>query len=413
MTKRRLYQQPHVFAMEKKIRKIVLAYSGGLDTSVILKWLQKKYDAEIIAYVADVGQNDDFEKIRGKALKTGASKVYIEDLKEEFVTDYIYPVIKANAMYENRYLLGTAMARPLIAKGQVKAAEKEGADAVAHGATGKGNDQVRFELAYKGLTPYLKIIAPWREWEFKGREDLVKFAKENNIPVPVTKEKPYSSDANLFHISFESGILEDPWKEPDESMFIMTKSPEEAPNKPAYIAIGFMKGIPISINGKLMKPVKLIKELNHLGGEHGIGRMDMIENRLVGIKSRGVYETPGGTILMTAHRDLEALTLDRDTMHYKDTLAIRYAELVYYGKWFTSLKEALDKYIDKTQEHVTGIVRLKLYKGNAIVVGRKSKYSLYDPKLATFEKDDVYDQKDAGGFINLFGLQIKYGSRRK
>ncbi len=398
--------------MNKKIKKIVLAYSGGLDTSVILKWLQKKYDAEIIAYVADVGQDDDFKEVKEKALRTGASKVYIDDLKKEFVTDYIFSIIKANAMYENRYLLGTAIARPLIAKGQVKVAEKEGADALAHGATGKGNDQVRFELAYKGLTPYLKIIAPWREWEFKGREDLMTFAKENNIPVPVTKEKPYSSDMNLFHISFESGVLEDPWKAPDESMFVMSRSPERAPDKPSYVEIKFLKGVPIGINGKHMNPVEIIKYLNWIGGKNGIGRVDIVENRLVGIKSRGVYETPGGTILMIAHRDLEALTLDRDTMHYKDTLSIRYAELVYYGKWFTPLKDSMDNYINKTQENVTGVVRLKLYKGNAIVVGRKSKYSLYNPKLATFEKDDVYNQKDAEGFINLFGLQIKYGHRK-
>jgi len=398
--------------MKKRYKKIVLAYSGGLDTSVILKWLQERYGAEVVAYIADVGQEEDFNQIKEKAIKTGASKVYIKDLKEEFVTDYIYPVVKANAIYEGRYLLGTAMARPLIAKAKVEIAEKEKAEAVAHGATGKGNDQVRFELAYKGLTPYLDIIAPWREWEFKGREDLIQYAKEHDIPVPVTKQKPYSSDANLFHVSHESGILEDPWREPDESMFVMTKNPERAENKPQYIELEFVKGIPIGINGKQMKPVELIKQLNWLGSRHGIGRMDIVENRLIGIKSRGVYETPGGTILMLAHRDLEALCLDKDIMHYKDILAIRYAELVYYGKWFTPIKEAMDKYIDDTQEYVTGKVRMKLYKGNVIIVGRKSKYSLYKPDLATFEKDSIYNQKDAEGFINLFGLQIKYGHRK-
>ncbi len=399
--------------MKNSINKIVLAYSGGLDTSIILKWLKVKYKSEIIAYVADVGQDDDFEKIKEKALKTGASKVYIEDLKEEFVKDYIYPVIKANAMYENRYLLGTAIARPLIAKRQVEIAKKEKADAVSHGATGKGNDQVRFELTFKALAPELTIIAPWREWEFKGREDLIKFAKENDIPIPVTKKKPYSSDMNLFHISFESGILEDPWQEPLDDMFEMTVSPEKAPGKPEYVEINFEKGNAVAVNGKKLKKVELIKKLNEIGGKHGIGRMDMVENRLVGIKNRGVYETPGGTILITAHRDLESLTIDRDTMHYKDMLAVRYAELVYYGKWFTPLKKSMDAFINETQKHVTGTVKLKLYKGNAMVVGRKSPYSLYNPELATFEQEDIYNQKDAEGFINLYGLQMKYGHKKE
>ena len=397
--------------MAKQIKKIVLAYSGGLDTSIILKWLKQKYDAEIIAYVADVGQDDDFKQVEEKALKTGASKVYVEDLKKEFVQDYIFPIIKANAVYESRYLLGTAIARPLIAKRQVEIAQKENAEAVSHGATGKGNDQVRFELTYKALAPELKIIAPWREWEFKGREDLINYAKENDIPIPVTKDKPYSSDMNLFHISFESGILEDPWNEPNEDMFVMTKSPENAPDKPAYIEVEFEKGIPVGVNGKKMNEVELMKELNKIGGEHGIGRVDIVENRLVGIKSRGVYETPGGTILMAAHRDLESLTLDRDTVHYKDMIALRYAELVYYGKWFAPLKEAMDAFINKTQEYVTGVVKLKLYKGNLIAAGVKSKHSLYNTDLATFEGEDIYNQKDAEGFINLFGLQMKHGRK--
>ncbi len=399
--------------MADKINKIVLAYSGGLDTSIILKWLKQKYNAEIIAYVADVGQDDDFEQVREKALKTGASKVYVEDLKKEFVEDYIYPIIKANAMYENRYLLGTSIARPLIAKRHIEIAQKENAEAVAHGATGKGNDQVRFELTFKALAPEMKIIAPWRDWEFKGREDLINFAKENDISIPVSKENPYSSDMNLFHISFESGILEDPWNEPKEDMYVMTDSPEKAPDKPEYIEIDFEKGEPVGINGKKSDPVKLMEELNKIGGKHGIGRIDMVENRLVGIKNRGVYETPGGTILMTAHRDIEALTIDRDTAHYKDIIAVRYAELVYYGKWFTPLKEAFDAFINVSQKYVTGTVRLKLYKGAAMAIGRKSLHSLYNPDLATFEEEDIYNQKDAEGFINLFGLQMKYGHKKK
>ncbi len=399
--------------MEKK-RKIVLAYSGGLDTSVILKWLKVNFNAEVIAYVADVGQKENFTEVKKKALRTGASKVYIEDLKDTFVKDYIFPVIKADAIYESRYLLGTSIARPLIAKRQVEIAKKEHAYAVAHGATGKGNDQVRFELTYKALAPELKIIAPWRQWEFKGRDDLIKFAKANNIPVPVTKEKPYSSDPNLFHISYESGILEDIWSEPKEDMFALTESPEKSPDKPTYITIEFNKGEPVGINGTKYKPVPLMEKLNSIAGKNGIGRIDMVENRLVGIKSRGVYETPGGTLLHIAHRDLESITIDRETIHFKDFIALKYAELVYYGQWFTPLKESLDAFVEKTQEYVTGSVRLKLYKGNAIVVGRKSPYPLYNPELATFEREEIYNQKDAEGFINLFGLQIKYsGNRRK
>jgi len=394
------------------MKKIVLAYSGGLDTSVILKWLKQKYKCEVIAYVADIGQEEDLKEIGEKAKQTGADKVYIEDLKEEFVKNYIFPAIKANAIYEGRYLLGTALARPLIASKQVEIAKKEGADAVAHGATGKGNDQVRFELTYMKLAPDLKIIAPWREWEFRGREELIEFARKNNIPVPATKEKPYSSDANIFHISYESGVLEDPWHEPDPSMFKMTVNPEDAPDKPEYITIEFEKGIPVGINGERKNPVEIMQFLNRIGGKHGVGRVDMVENRVVGIKNRGVYETPGGTILWIAHKDLEGITLDKETVHFKEHISPVYGYLVYSGQWFSPLKEALDAFIDKTQEYVTGEVKIKLYKGNIIVCGRRSPYSLYKPELATFEKEEIYDQKDATGFIKLFGLYLKYGRNK-
>ena len=397
--------------MERKVKKIVLAYSGGLDTSIILKWLVKKYNAEVIAFVANIGQKEDFRLIEEKAFKTGASKVYIKDLREEFVRDYIFKIIKANAVYESKYLLGTAIARPIIAKHQVEVAKIENADALAHGATGKGNDQVRFELTYKALAPDLKIIAPWREWEFKGREELINFAIENKIPVPASKEKPYSSDANLFHISYESGILENIEMEPDEDMFTMTKSIDKTPDKPLYISIEFENGVPIGIDGKKMSPVEILEKLNSIGSEYGIGRVDMVENRLVGIKNRGVYETPGGTILHIAHKELESITLDRETMHFKEIIALKYAELVYYGQWFTILRKALDSFIDFTQKYVTGSIKLKLYKGNVIIAGRKSPYSLYNSQLATFEKEEIYNQKDAEGFINLFGLQIKYGQK--
>jgi argininosuccinate synthase len=392
------------------VKKVVLAYSGGLDTSVMIKWLKDNYGCEVIAFAADVGQGEELQGLRSKAYRTGASKVYIEDLKEEFARDFIFPMLKAGAVYEGQYLLGTSVARPLIAKKQVEIAKKEKADALAHGATGKGNDQVRFELAYKALAPEMKIIAPWREWELKGREEEIEYAREHGIPVPVTKDKPYSSDRNLWHISYEGGILEDPWFEPREEMFILTNSPEKAPGKPEYVEIEFVGGEPIAVNGRKMPPVKLIQSLNKIGGKHGIGRVDLVENRLVGIKSRGVYETPGGTVLYAAHQALESITLDRDTLHYKQLVAQRYAELVYYGQWFTPLKEALDAFIEKTQEDVSGVVRLKLYKGNCTLVGRKSKKSLYRPELATFEKETAYNQKDAEGFINLFGLPIKVQS---
>jgi argininosuccinate synthase len=389
------------------VKKVVLAYSGGLDTSVMVKWLKDNYGCEVIAFAADVGQEQELKGLRAKGLGTGASKVYIEDLKEEFAKDFIFPMLKAGAVYEGQYLLGTSVARPLIAKKQVEIAKKEKADAVSHGATGKGNDQVRFELAYKALAPELKIIAPWREWDLKGREEEIEYAKKHGIPVPVTKAKPYSSDRNLWHISYEGGVLEDPWYEPKEDMFILTVSPEKAPNKPEYVEIEFEKGEPKAVNGKKLSPVKLIQKLNRIGGRNGVGRVDIVENRLVGIKSRGVYETPGGTILFAAHRALETITLDRDTLHYKQLVAQRYAELVYYGQWFTPLKEALDAFIDRTQANVSGVARLKLYKGNCTVVGRKAEKSLYRFDLATFEKETIYNQKDAEGFINLFGLPVK------
>ncbi|NQU17837.1 MAG: argininosuccinate synthase [Candidatus Saganbacteria bacterium] len=393
--------------------KVVLAYSGGLDTSVMIKWLKDNYDCEVIAYAADVGQEEELEGLKEKALKTGASKVYIEDLKKEFAEDFLIPMIKSGAVYEGDYLLGTSVARPLIAKRQIEIAKREKADAVAHGSTGKGNDQVRFELTYKALAPDIRIIVPWREWDLKGREEEILYAKENGIPVPVSKKKPYSSDRNLWHISYEGGILEDPWFEPKEDMYLLTKNPQKAPNKPEYVEIEFESGKPTAVNRKRMKPVQLIQALNKIGGKHGIGRTDIVENRLVGMKSRGVYEAPGGTILYKAHQALESITLDRDTMHYKELVAKRYAELVYYGQWYTPLKEALDAFVDKTQQYVTGTVRLKLHKGNCLAVGRKSKYSLFDYNLATFEKETVYNQKDAEGFINLFGLPMKIAAKRK
>jgi argininosuccinate synthase len=395
------------------VKKIVLAYSGGLDTSVMIPWLIDKYGCEVVAMCADLGQAEELEGVKEKAKKSGASEVYVEDLKDEFAGEYLFKLIKSGAIYEGRYLLGTSIARPLIAKKQVEIAEKVGADAVSHGATGKGNDQVRFELTYKALAPKLKVIAPWREWDLGGREEEIEYAKKKGIPVPVTKSKPYSSDRNLWHISFEGGVLEDPYYEPPEDMFVLTTSPAKAPDKPTYVEIEFASGVPVKLNGKKLGPGKLIEELNSIGGKNGVGRVDIVENRLVGIKSRGVYETPGGTILMTAHKDLESITLDRDVFHYKETVAQKYAELIYNGQWFSSIREALDSFIDKTQESVNGVVRMKLYKGNCSVVGRKSPNSLYDPSLATFEKEAVYNQKDAEGFINLFGLPYKVAALLK
>lgn len=395
-----------------KINKVVLAYSGGLDTSIMIKWLKDNYGCEVIAFAANVGQEEELDGLKEKAIKTGASKIYIEDLREEFAKDYLFPMIKSGAVYEGLYLLGTSIARPLIAKKQAEIAIKEGADAVAHGATGKGNDQVRFELAFKSLAPDKKIIAPWREWDLKSRDDEIEYAKKNNIPITITKEKPYSMDRNLWHISYEGGILEDPANEPKEDMFLLTVSPEKAPDKLTYIEIGFEKGTLVSLNGEKISAVNLIEKLNKIGGKNGIGRVDIVENRLVGMKSRGVYETPGGTILYAAHKALESITLDRDTLHYKESIGLRYAELIYFGQWFSPLRESLDAFINKTQEFVTGEVRLKLYKGNCTVVGRKSPYSLYSKDLATFEEDEVYNQKDAEGFINLFGLPMKSIAKR-
>ncbi|MCX5778899.1 MAG: argininosuccinate synthase [Elusimicrobia bacterium] len=389
------------------IKKIVVAYSGGLDTSIILRWLKEKYHAEIIAVAIDVGQGKELVSLKEKALRTGASKCYIIDAKKEFVTDYIFPALRAGAVYEGQYLLGTALARPVIAKKIVDIARAEHADAVAHGATGKGNDQVRFELAFKALMPNLKIIAPWREWEIKSREDAIAYARRYSIPIPVTKAKPYSSDANLWHISYEGGILEDIANEYDESMFQMTVSPQKAPNKPVFVSISFEHGTPVAVNGKKITPVELIQSLNAIAGAHGIGRVDIVENRLVGMKSRGVYEAPGATLLYSAHRELEYLTLDRDTFHFKETIAPKYAEMAYYGLWFAPLRRAMDAFVNETQKNVTGTVKLKLYKGTITVASRASKNSLYWEKLATFGRDEIYNQKDAEGFINLFGLPLK------
>ncbi|MCX5750593.1 MAG: argininosuccinate synthase [Candidatus Saganbacteria bacterium] len=395
------------------IKKVVLAYSGGLDTSIIIPWLRENYGCEVIAMVGNVCQEEDYAAIKKKALKSGASKCYVEDVTEEFAKDYLLHMIKSGAIYEGRYLLGTSIARPVIAKRQVEIAKKEGAEAVSHGATGKGNDQVRFELTFKALAPNLKIIAPWREWGIRSRTDAMEYAKQRGIPVPVTKAKPYSSDRNLWHISFEGGILEDPWASPPENMFVLSVSPEKAPNKPQLIDIEFKKGVPVKINGKAYAPAALIQTLNAIAGKHGVGRVDIVENRLVGIKSRGVYETPGGTVLMKAHQDLESITLERDLWHYKRLIAERYAQLIYNGQWFSPLRKALDAFISSTQEKVTGVVRVKLYKGNCTIVGRKSHYSLYSEALATFEEGESYNQKDAEGFINLFGLPLKMEARRE
>lgn len=389
------------------IKKIVLAYSGGLDTSIIIPWLKENYGCEVIAMAADVGQGEELDPLNEKAIKTGASKIYIEDLKREFVTDFIYPTLKAGAVYEGKYLLGTSFARPLIAKRMVEIAEQEGADAVAHGATGKGNDQVRFELTVKALNPELKIIAPWRLWDIRSREDAIDYADARGIPVPVTKKRPYSMDRNLWHLSHEGADLEDPWNEPQQHVLMLTVAPEKAPDQPTYVEIEFEKGIPVKVDGQELDPVALILKLNELGGANGVGIVDMVENRLVGMKSRGVYETPGGTILYAAHRELEYLTLDRQTMHFKELIAAKYAELVYDGVWYSPIREALDAFVDVTQRTVSGIVRMKLYKGNCSPAGAKSPYSLYNEELATFGREEVYSQKDAEGFINLFGLPLK------
>ena len=388
--------------------KVVLAYSGGLDTSIIVKWLQEEYGYEVIAFAADVGQGPgELEGLEEKALATGASKVYVQDLRKEFVENFAFQMLKSGAYYERKYLMGTAIARPIIARAMVQVALKEGAKAVAHGSTGKGNDQVRFELTVKALAPQLKIIAPWRVWKIRSRMDALEYARKHNIPVPVSVEKPYSTDRNLWHISYEGGILEDPANEPLEEMFLLTRSPQEAPDKPVTIEISFEKGVPLALNGTRMDGVSLLEALNKIAGENAIGRVDIVENRLVGMKSRGVYETPGGTLLYFAHRELEELTVDRETLRYKEAVAIKYGELIYYGLWYTPLRKALDAFIDSTQENVTGDIKLKLYKGNISVVSRRSPYSLYHPELATFEEDELYNQADAGGFINLFGLPLQ------
>jgi argininosuccinate synthase len=397
----------------EKVNKVVLAYSGGLDTSVILRWLIETYECDVIAFVADLGQGEELAPVRAKAKKTGASKVYVEDVKDEFVRDFIFPSLMANAVYEGSYLLGTSIARPLIAKKQIEVARKEKAEAVSHGATGKGNDQVRFELTYYALMPGIRVIVPWREWEFSSRTDLVNYAKRHGIPTPVTAKKPYSSDRNLMHISFEGGILEDPWAEPPEDMFVLTRSPEKAPGKPVYVEVDFVRGVPVAVDGKKMGPAKLLAHLNRIGGIHGIGRVDLVENRYVGMKSHGVYETPGGTILHSAHRAVESITLDREVMHLRDSLIPKFAELIYYGYWYSPEMELLRTTVEKTQENVTGTARLKLYKGSCAVVGRKSPVSLYRTDFATFEKETVFNQADATGFIKINALRLKIRSMLK
>jgi argininosuccinate synthase len=396
-----------------RVKKVVLAYSGGLDTSVAIPWLKDTYGCEVIAFCADLGQGENVKAIKNKAIKTGASKAYVIDLKEEFVRNYVFPMLRANAVYEGVYLMGTSVARPLIAQKQVEIAQKEGADAVAHGATGKGNDQVRFELTYYALQPDIKVIAPWREWSLDSRESLIRYAKTHGIPVTVTKQKPYSTDKNLFHISYEGGILEDPWVEPPEDLYTLTVSPEKAPARPVYVKIGFKDGNPVSVDGKRLSPASLLKRLNVIGGRHGIGRLDIVENRFVGIKSRGVYETPGGTILHSAHRAIESITLDREVMHLRDSLIPKYSELIYYGYWYAPERHVMQDLIDKSQKGVTGTVRLKLYKGNCMVVGRKSPRSLYNFELATFDAEKVFDQKDAEGFIKLNALRLKLQKVKK
>ena len=392
---------------KEDIKKVVLAYSGGLDTSVIIPWLKENYNnCEVIAVTADLGQGDELDPVHDKALKSGASKCYILDLKEEFIADYVWPVVKAGAVYEKKYLLGTSFARPLIAKRLVEIAEKEGADAVAHGATGKGNDQVRFELSVKALAPQLAIIAPWREWSIRSREDAIDFAEAHNIPIPVTKEHDYSMDRNMWHLSHEGSDLEDPWNAPKDALFIVTNTPETAPDKAEYVELEFEQGVPVAVNGKKMSPATIVENLNEIGIRNGVGICDMVENRLVGMKSRGVYETPGGSIIYYAHNELENLCLDRATMSYKQMVGIKYSELVYDGMWFSPLREALAAFVDETQKTVTGTVRLKLYKGNIISAGAKSPYSLYSQEYVTFGADEVYNQADASGFICLFGLPL-------
>jgi argininosuccinate synthase len=393
--------------LSHQIKKVVLAYSGGLDTSVILKWLIEIYQCEVIAFSADIGQEEELDTVEEKAIQTGATKVYIDDLRETFVKDFVFPAFRANAIYEGQYLLGTSLARPLIAKRQIEIAHREGADAVSHGATGKGNDQVRFELSYLALDPQIKIIAPWREWDLNSRTVLMAFAEKHGIPVPTTQAKPYSTDRNLLHISYEGGVLEDPWQAPAPEMFTLSVSPQEAPDSAEVIEITFERGDPVAVNGEKLSPAALLKELNRLGGRHGIGRADIVENRFVGMKSRGIYETPGGTILRAAHFAIESITMDREVMHLRDSLIPKYAELIYYGFWFSPEMKLMQLMIDDTQKNVSGQVRLELYKGNCGVLGRKSDKSLYREDFATFEDDTVYSQKDAEGFIRLNALRLR------
>ena len=393
---------------KEDIKKVVLAYSGGLDTSVIIPWLKEHYNnCEVIAACADLGQGDELEPVHDKALKTGASKCYIMDLKEEFISDYVWPTVKAGAVYEKKYLLGTSFARPLIAKKLVESAEKEGADAIAHGATGKGNDQVRFELSVKALAPQLAIIAPWREWELRSRDQEIDYAAAHNIPIPVSHDHDYSMDRNMWHLSHEGSDLEDPWNAPKDELFIVTNIPEKAPDKPEYVELEYVEGVPVSVNGEKLSPAKLVEKLNEIGIRNAVGITDMVEDRLVGMKSRGVYENPAGAIIYYGHNDLENLCLDRATQSFKQQVSIRYSELVYDGMWFSPLREALDAFVNETQKTVTGTVRMKLYKGNIYSAGVKSPYSLYSQEYVTFGEDEVYNQADATGFINLFGLPLK------
>ena len=397
---------------EKKINKILLAYSGGLDTSVAIKWLQDKYDAEIITYTANLGQKQDWKAVEEKALATGASKAYIDDIREEFITDYVFPALKVNALYQEKYPLATALARPLISKRMVEIAKKEGVDAFAHGCTGKGNDQVRFEVSYKALAPEIKILAPLRDWEFKSRDAEIEYAEENDIEVTATKDSPYSIDQNLWGVSIECGILENPWEEPPADAYLWTKDVDETPDEAKYVEIEFENGVPTAVDGKKLSPIEIVNKLNALGSEYGIGRIDMVEDRLVGIKSREIYEAPAGEILMTAHKALESLTLDRETKNYKASMAAKYAEMTYYGLWFSPLREAMDAFVDKSQETVSGTVRVKLYKAQCTLVGRKSDFSLYDHGLATYDESDVFDHQSAPGFINLWALPVQVANQK-
>lgn len=397
---------------QPKPKKIVLAYSGGLDTSVILTWLKETYGAEVVAFCADVGQGEELSEVPDKAKRTGASKCIVKDLREEFVRDFCFPMLRANALYEGEYLLGTSIARPVIAKAMMDVAREEGADAISHGATGKGNDQVRFELTAMAIDPRIRVIAPWREWELRSRTDCIAYAQKHQIPVPVTAEKPYSMDANLFHISYEGGVLEDPWNEPDPSMFRLTTDPLKAPSEPEDVIVGYESGNPVAVNGQALSPASLLAKLNDIGGRHGVGRVDIVENRFVGMKSRGVYETPGGTILHKAHRAMESITMDREVMRIRDQLIPEYASLVYRGFWFSPEREMVQSLVDDAQRDVTGEVRLKLYRGNVWVTGRRSPHTLYDPSLATFEQEDVYDQSDATGFIRLNALRLRVRAMR-